>query len=116
MTEPIAPDHDQTIIYQGKPQSRYFVVPVAIPEKSPRIGSRVTSINPRTKETISAVCRDYFTYPWDQVPDSFCLLNYGISRDKLRLALEEKFPDFRGKEQVRFLMLETVEGENQHKD
>lgn len=105
-----------TTIYRGRPRSNYFVLPVAIPGQSPQIGSDVVAINPRTNEKIQARCHDYFTYLWDELPDSFCLLNYGITKGKLRVALEEKFPEFRGKNMVRFLMLEAKEADNRNKD
>ena len=105
-----------TTIHRGRPRSNYFVLPVAMPGHSPGIGSDVVSINPRTREKIRARCHDYFTYLWEELPDSFCLLNYGIPRDKLRLALEEKFPEFRGKDIVRFLMLEAMEADNSNRD
>lgn len=111
--ENISPE-TTTTIYRGRPRSNYFVLPVAMPGHSPGIGSDVVAINPRTSEKIRARCHDYFTYPWKELPDSFCLLHYGITKGKLRVALEEKFPEFRGKEMVRFLMLEAKEEDNRN--
>ncbi len=115
MKKNLIPAETTTTIYRGRPRSNYFVLPV-VPGQSPGIGSEVVSINPRTREKVQTICRDYFTYLWKDIPNSFCLLNYGITKAKLRQALEEKFPEFRGTEQFRFLMLEAIETENQVKD
>ena len=94
------------VINQGRPSSRYFAVAVAYPGHSPVIGSTVVCRNVKTKTEVKAVCRDYFTYEWIHLPDSFCLLQYGLNSLKLKKALEDNFPEFRDKPEVRFLLLE----------
>ena len=94
------------IIDQGRPSSRYFTVAVAHPGHSPKIGRTVICRNAKTNTEVKAVCRAYFTFEWIEIPDSFCLLQYGLNSLKLKTALEENFPEFRDKDQVRFLLLE----------
>ena len=96
------------IINQGRPLSRYFTIAVAHPGYSPEIGKRVLCRNMKTNSQTLAVCRDYFTFEWIHIPDSFCLLQYGINSLKLKTALEDSFPEFREKDQVRFLLLEEI--------
>ncbi len=99
---------DPFIINQGRPASRYFTIAVSHPGGSPAIGRRVVCRNLKDNTQVKAICLDYFTFLWAEVPESFCLLNYGVNSLKLKNALEDKFPDFRGKDYVRFLLLEAI--------
>jgi len=102
------PQEEMFVINQGRPSSRYFVVATAFPGSSPEIGKRVVCRNLKANSQTIAVCRDYYTFEWIKIPDSFCLLHYGINSLKLKTVLENSFPEFREKEQVRFLLLEEI--------
>jgi len=94
------------LINQGRPSSKYFTL--AVVGKIPKQGDEVLCKNHRKKNETRAVVRGHFRYLWAQIPDSFCLLNYGMNSLKLKTALENSFPEFRNREEVVFLLLEEV--------
>ena len=92
------------IINQGKPNSGFFAV--AQPGNSTvGIGDEVECRHPKTGQKTTGVCADSWTLLWAKVPDSFCILTYGINAQSLKNALETSFPDFRGSESVKFLLI-----------
>lgn len=94
-------------INQGRPHSSYFVA-FNPPDTPVAINEEIVCMHPKTKEQTRAVCVEYFTQPWAQLPDSFCLLQYGsIARD-LREAVESKYPESKNTELVRFLLLREI--------
>jgi hypothetical protein len=50
----------------------------------------------------------YFTQPWEQLPDSWCLLNYGRIARELREEIEKKYPGTKNSATIRFLMLREI--------
>jgi hypothetical protein len=95
-------------VNQGRPISRFFTIAIPYPGSAPAFGTQVICRNRKNNTQITAVCRDYFTYHWKELPNSFCKLQYGVETSRLREELEKKFPEFQGKEQVRFLLLEEI--------
>lgn len=92
------------IITQGKPQSSYFYI-VQPPGIEIEHGAEIKCVNPKTNEETVAILTDKFTYPWIQVPDSFCLLNYGCNTLTVKNKIEESYPELKNRPEVRFLLL-----------
>jgi len=92
------------VISQGRPKSSYFVA-FQPPGVFVEIEEEIVCVNPRTKEETAAVCVSYFTEPWEKLPDSWCLLNYGIVARELREEIEKKYPETKKDATIRFLML-----------
>ena len=92
------------VIPQGRPKSSYFVA-FEPPGISVAIEEEIVCTNPRTQEKTTAVCVNYFTETWEQLPDSWCLLNYGRIARELREEIEKKYPDTKKSASIRFLML-----------
>jgi len=95
------------VIPQGRPKSSYFVAFLP-PGFSVEIEEEIVCVNPRTNEQTTAVCVQYFTQPWEQLPDNWCLLNYGRIARELRAEIENKYPDSKKSANVRFLMLREI--------
>lgn len=95
------------VIPQGRPRSSYFVAFLP-PGVSVEIEEEIVCANPRTSEQTAAVCVQYFTQPWSQIPDSWCLLNYGRIARELRQEIENKYPESKNSATVRFLMLREI--------
>jgi len=94
-------------INQGRPKSSYFVA-FQPPGVSVQIEEEIVCVNPRTNEQTTAVCVEYFTQSWSQLPDSWCLLNYGRIARELREEIENKYPDTKNSATIRFLMLREL--------
>ena len=94
-------------IDQGRPSSSYFVAfnPPATPVT---IDEEIVCLNPKTNHQTKAICVQHFTYTWDQLPDSFCLLQYGSIAQELRVAIENKYPESKNDAVVRFLLLREI--------
>jgi len=92
------------VITQGRPKSSYFVA-FQPPGVSVEIEEEIVCVNPRTNEQTTAICVQYFTQPWSQLPDSWCLLQYGRIARELRDEIENKYPESKQSATVRFLML-----------
>ena len=95
------------VIPQGRPKSSYFVA-FQPPGVSVEIEEEIVCVNPRTNEETTAVCVQYFTQPWEWLPDSWCLLNYGRIARELRAEIESKYPDTKNSATIRFLMLREI--------
>ena len=93
-------------IDQGRPMSRFFAV--CYPGKVPGKGERIKCENPRTQETIQADYHDQFNYSWEEYPESFALMTYGLPKEKLRTALEKKYPELKSAKTFRFVLLEEI--------
>lgn len=93
-------------IAQGRPSSSYFYV-VQPPGVQVAIGETIKCVNPTNNEETTAVCHDKYTYPWTQVPDNFCLLNYGKNAQEIKTKIEEKYPELKNTPEVRFLFLKV---------
>lgn len=107
MSEPIT-------INQGRPQSKYFTL--AYPGKiNFEMDQEFICINPKTKSETRARYHGYFRYLWSEMPDSFCLLHYGIPTHKLKSALENAFPEFRSCIKITFLLLEDMNNDDEIK-
>lgn len=94
-------------ITQGRPRSSYFVA-FNPPDSPVAIDEEIICHNPRTQEQTHAVCVEYFTQCWSQLPDSFCLLNYGRIARELREEIETKYPGTANSATVRFLLLREI--------
>lgn len=97
------------VIEQGKPVSKYFKVfvpPAGVPPTGDiLLGDRVVCRHPVTMvETMGKVVGT-LTEPWLKLPDWICLDTYGLTASKLKEALEAKFPEFRGQDLVRILII-----------
>ena len=95
------------VIPQGRPKSSYFVA-FQPPGFSVKIEEEIVCINPRSNEQTKAVCVECFTQLWAQLPDSWCLLNYGRIASDLREEIENKYPESKQSATVRFLMLREI--------
>ncbi len=95
------------VIPQGRPQSSYFVA-FNPPGVSVKIDEEIVCVNPRTQQETNAVCVEYFTQSWDQLPDSFCLLQYGRIAAELRQEIENKYPESTKSATIRFLLLREI--------
>jgi len=95
------------VIPQGRPKPSYFVAFLP-PGISVKIDEEIVCQNPRTNETTPAVCVEYFTQTWDQLPDSFCLLQYGRIARELREEIEIKYPESKQSATIRFLLLREI--------
>lgn len=93
-------------IDQGRPSSRFFAI--CYPGKLPDRGEKIICENPRTKEKIQAIWHDQWNYPWPDYPESFALMTYGLPKDKLRDALERKYPELKTAKTFRFVMFEEI--------
>lgn len=91
-------------IQQGRPRSSYFWI-VQPPDIKVNTGEEISCVNPTTKEETKAICTDKFTQPWHQVPDSFCLLNYGWNTAEIKEKMEEKYPELKNETVVRFILM-----------
>jgi len=92
------------IIYQGKPESTYFYV-VQPPGLEIKRGEEIKCINPKSKQETVGILTDKFTYRWTQVPDSFCLSNYGANTLTVKNKIEETYPELQNQPAVQFLLL-----------
>lgn len=95
-------------INQGRPRSSYFVA-FNPPDTTVAIDEEIVCIHPRNNEKTKAICVDLFTQVWDQLPDSFCLLQYGCIARDLRTAIETTYPDVKTSTEVRFLLLREIQ-------
>jgi hypothetical protein len=95
------------VINQGRAKSPYFVA-FQPPDVSVEIEEEIVCVNPRNNEQTTAVCVQYFTQPWSQIPDSWCLLNYGRIARELRAEIENKYPETKKSATIRFLMLREI--------
>lgn len=95
------------IISQGRAYSPYFCVTVKVEEQFTE-GEEIRCTNPRTGKSINGVFAGQFTWLWAEIPDSFCLLNFGMNAADYRLALTEAKPEFRDIERIKIvIILET---------
>lgn len=95
------------IINQGRANSPYFCVTVKVDELFTE-GEEIRCTNPRTGKSITGVYAGQFTYNWSDIPDSFCLLNFGMNAADYRRALSEAKPEFRDTERIKIvIILET---------
>jgi len=94
-------------ISQGRPKSSYFVA-FQPPDVHVEIEEEIVCINPRTNDQTLAICVQYFTQPWSDLPDSWCLLNYGRITRELRDEIENKYPETKNSATIRFLMLREI--------
>jgi hypothetical protein len=92
------------IIYQGKPESSYFYI-VQPPGMEINRGEEIKCINPKSNAETVGVVTDKFTYQWTQVPDSFCLLNYGCNTLTVKKGIESIYPELQNQPDVRFLLI-----------
>jgi len=99
----------QTIqtITQGRPRSSYFVA-FRPPQIKVAIDEEIVCHNPRTQVRTKAVCVEHFTYLWSDIPDSFCILQYGSIASELRTAFEKKYPESKQAVSVQFLLLKEI--------
>lgn len=96
------------IINQGRPASAYFCVAYPNDIETPDKGEEVKCVHPRTNKTTKGIYVDRFTWLWIDIPDSFCLLNFGINAAGLRKALSDAKPEFRDQEQIRLLIIQET--------
>lgn len=94
-------------INQGRPKSSYFSI-IQTPDVEIGHGEQIKCINPKNMEETNAKVIDKFTYPWAQIPDSFCLLTYGWKAQELKDQIEAKFPEMKQNHEVRFLLLKEI--------
>lgn len=94
-------------INQGRPRSSYFSI-IQTPDVEIGCGEELSCKNPRNQEETKAMVIDKFTFVWGQVPDSFCLLNYGWPAAELKAQIETKFPKMKEDPEVRFLLLKEI--------
>lgn len=92
------------IIYQGKPESSYFYI-VQPPGIEIERGEEIKCINPKSQQETLGILTDKFTYQWTQVPDSFCLLNYGASTLTVKNKIQKTYPELLNHLEVRFLLI-----------
>lgn len=91
-------------IKQGKPRHPYFVL--AWPTSKPvRMGDHITCRDPKSGEVTQGVCKGVYTEKWTDVPDSWCLLTYGVKAQVLKVALEKKFKAHHRQDSVKFLLI-----------
>jgi len=93
------------IISQGKPSSPYFCIAYPMDGDGFEPGEEVKCIHPRTNKVTTGIYVDRFTWSWHAIPDSFCLLQFGMNAADYRRALCEAKPEFRDQEQIRILMI-----------
>ena len=95
------------VINQGRAYSPYFCVTVKTDEPFTD-GEEIRCTNPRTGKATIGVFVDQFTWTWTEIPDSFCLLNFGMNAADYRRALSEAKPEFRDTERIKIvIILET---------
>ena len=100
------------IIHQGKPGRKYFLIvrPYPTDPKQVTPGDKLLLRHPRTgaEHTVAVSDRHWWVWQWTDVPDSFCLLNFGISSIDLKTYLEQTHLEFRGLKEVKFMMVEET--------
>lgn len=93
------------IIKQGKPNSPYFQVTQPETAEVPEKGEPVKCVHPRTGNVTTGVVMDWFTYAWQEIPDSICLSFFGVNTLAYRKGLTEAHPEFKDQERVRILLI-----------
>lgn len=99
----------QKIIPVGRFKPKHFVIPDPEPNRKYLEGFIYQCKNTITDETIQAeYTGEYFYYPWDKLPESFCLTHFDVKKEYLKNALEQKFPEIRGIASMRFLIMKAI--------
>lgn len=99
----------QKIIPVGRFKPKHFVIPDPEPNRRYMEGMIYQCKNTITEETITAeYTGEYFMYPWDKLPESFYLTNFDVTKDYLKKAFEQKFPEIRGIASMRFLIMKEI--------
>lgn len=85
-------------------ESNYFIVPWGgkIPEK----GS-IVNFTGKPKSCRAKVV-DYSNNPWVALPDFWCLQTFSMTSAQLKRALEEKYPEFRGCENIKMVLFQEI--------
>lgn len=100
---------EQKIIPVGRFSPKHFVIPDPEPERKYLQGMLYPCKNTTNNEiTMAEYTGEYFMYPWEKLPDSFCLTNFDVTKEYLRKALEQKFPQIRGIASMRFLIMKAI--------
>jgi len=102
-------------IDQGIPAQKYFMI--ALPHKgnNERVSldpSKPKTVyemkNPRSGEKTKAELNSYYVWDLYDIPESWCLLSYGIGSEKLVPLLIEKYPELNSNPKVEFLVLKKL--------
>lgn len=100
------------IIHQGKSARKYFVIARPYPSDPKEIkpGETLLLRHPRSQNecTVEVSKTHWWQFLWADVPDSFCLLNFGINTAELRQQLEANYLEFKNSEYVKFWLVEEV--------
>lgn len=95
------------IIPQGKPTPGYFII--AYPPNKPKpYNETIVCKHPKSGVETIGKCVAVFSELWNTIPDSLCLIAYGICAKELRDKLAESFPDFRDKDEINFLLIKEL--------
>jgi len=95
------------IIHQGKPKSGYFTILQPVPGGAVEIGDNIKCVDPKTKAETFGQCVARWRLNWTDVPDSFCLLTYGVKAIDLKKAIEKR-KNFKNKDEISFLLIEEL--------
>lgn len=102
-------------INQGLPSQKFFMLAqphngnngrISISKEIPKPVYELK--NPKTGQTAKAELYDYFVWELHEVPDSWCLLAYGLNSAKLVPLLMQQYPEFQTQTQVEFLLLKKL--------
>ena len=93
-------------IFMGVPHRKYFYMPWE--GTFPDIGREIIFINSRTKKETKGTVVECFTESWYFLKERFSTDHFNLGTADLKKALEEGFPQYRHKEEIRFIrLLET---------
>jgi hypothetical protein len=100
---------ENPVIPVSRFRPKHFVLPDPDPEAKYRKGEKYSCTNTRTNESVMAeFTGEMFSYPWEKLPDSFCLTNFDVPVHKLKAALELNFPALRNVGNMRFLIMKEI--------
>ena len=95
------------VINQGKPNSNHFTILQPVPGGAVQVGDDVKCVDPRTKSETLGRCIARWTFKWTEVPDSFCILTYGVDSLQLKRAVEKR-KNFQNKDEISFLLIKEM--------
>lgn len=97
------------IIPVGRFKPKHFVIPAPDPESHYVKGKIYLCQNTRTKESVLVeYTGEVYNYPWEKIPESFCLTHFDLPNEKLKAALESSFPALKGITEMRFLIMKEI--------
>jgi len=95
------------VIHQGKPKSNHFTILQPVPGGAVQIGDNIKCVDPKSKKETFGQCVARWSLNWADVPDSFCLLTYGVNAANLKKAIE-KHKNFQNKDEISFLLIKEM--------